>query len=223
MQKTSQLKRLREARALSQEDLGELAKVSRATITDLESGRRPARPSTRRKLAAALGVEVGDLLEPENPKAQASRGAGRQSGKKKVDVVSFLRAVEDVAQRSHARWQERVGGRLAGESDAPIEAGAVQELGDQLADLSEALEERGLMPLLEPEKELDPAEREARRRLQSALVNLRVVLGGARQVITEETRTANDPVQKLDSKLVERTKASRAREEPDARASNPGA
>jgi transcriptional regulator with XRE-family HTH domain len=50
------LKELRESRALAQRDLALLAGVSTTTIVDLEKGRRPPRPSTRRKLARALKV-----------------------------------------------------------------------------------------------------------------------------------------------------------------------
>ena len=61
MLKTPRLRELRERAALSQEDLAEKARVSRATIADLEGDKRPARPSTRRKLAKALGVEPPEL------------------------------------------------------------------------------------------------------------------------------------------------------------------
>lgn len=61
MQETSRLKELRERAALSQMDLAERAGIARATIADLEAGKRPARPSTRRKLAEALGVPPHEL------------------------------------------------------------------------------------------------------------------------------------------------------------------
>ena len=51
--------------ALSQDDLAKKAGVSRATIADLETNKRPARPSTRRKLAEALGVVPAELMDPE--------------------------------------------------------------------------------------------------------------------------------------------------------------
>ncbi|MDP9476905.1 MAG: helix-turn-helix domain-containing protein [Actinomycetota bacterium] len=61
MLKTPRLRELREQLALSQEDLADRSKVSRATIADLEAGKRPARPSTRRKLAKALDVAPHEL------------------------------------------------------------------------------------------------------------------------------------------------------------------
>src|SRR5215203_5774561 len=72
MQRTPRLRELRARAALSQEDLAERSDVARATIADLEAGKRPARPSTLRKLAKGLGVEVTDLYgETEGPFAQA--------------------------------------------------------------------------------------------------------------------------------------------------------
>jgi len=63
--KTPRLRELRERAALSQEDLAKKAGVARATIADLEASKRPARPSTRRKLAEALGVEPAELMDSE--------------------------------------------------------------------------------------------------------------------------------------------------------------
>jgi transcriptional regulator with XRE-family HTH domain len=61
--KTRRLKELRERVSLSQMELSERSGVSRATIADLELGKRGAQPKTRRKLAAALGVEPWELVE----------------------------------------------------------------------------------------------------------------------------------------------------------------
>jgi len=61
LQKTTQLRALRDRASLSQEELAERAGVSRATIADLERGNRKPQPKTRRKLAEALGVEPYEL------------------------------------------------------------------------------------------------------------------------------------------------------------------
>jgi transcriptional regulator with XRE-family HTH domain len=50
---------------LTQEELAKRSGVARNTISRLESGLHPARPSTARKLAQALGVTPKDLLDPE--------------------------------------------------------------------------------------------------------------------------------------------------------------
>jgi transcriptional regulator with XRE-family HTH domain len=63
MQKTPRLKEIRERVALTQQELAERSKVSRASIADLELCKRPARPGTRRKLAEALGVEPHELSD----------------------------------------------------------------------------------------------------------------------------------------------------------------
>lgn len=57
------LRHWRERRALSQEDLAKRSGVSANTIWRLETQGRVPRPSTRRKLAEALGVDPGALLD----------------------------------------------------------------------------------------------------------------------------------------------------------------
>lgn len=63
--RTTRLRELRERAAFSQMELSERSGVSRATIADLELGKRNARPKTRRKLAKALGVEPWELVESD--------------------------------------------------------------------------------------------------------------------------------------------------------------
>lgn len=69
-----ELKRIRLLRGLSQDDLAKASEVSEFTISEVEKGRRPnVRPSTGRKLARALDVEVADLYGERvvSPKARA--------------------------------------------------------------------------------------------------------------------------------------------------------
>jgi transcriptional regulator with XRE-family HTH domain len=73
--------RLKEERTLkgwSQRDLAEESGTNVDTISGIERGQHEPRPSTLRKLAAALGVQVRDLFEePVLPgKAEAPREAG---------------------------------------------------------------------------------------------------------------------------------------------------
>lgn len=57
-----ELRRIRLLRGHSQEDLSRISRVSEFTISEIELGKRAnPRPSTMRKLAQALGVEVADL------------------------------------------------------------------------------------------------------------------------------------------------------------------
>ena len=55
-------RRLREARLLTQERLGEHAGLHTTQVGHIERGERDVRLSTILKLAHALGVEIGDLV-----------------------------------------------------------------------------------------------------------------------------------------------------------------
>ncbi len=67
------LREIRLRRGLSQADLSTMTGVAEFTISEIESGKRAnPRPSTLRKLAQGLGVEVADLYgEPDSPLGQA--------------------------------------------------------------------------------------------------------------------------------------------------------
>jgi DNA-binding XRE family transcriptional regulator len=56
------LRNARERRAMSQLELAERAGVARQTLIRLERG-RPATPETHRKLAEALGLQPGQLID----------------------------------------------------------------------------------------------------------------------------------------------------------------
>jgi transcriptional regulator with XRE-family HTH domain len=56
------LKPIRERRALSQDDLAKLSGVAQRSLSEIERGLRPARPSTLRKIARALNVDPADLI-----------------------------------------------------------------------------------------------------------------------------------------------------------------
>ncbi len=68
-----ELRTLRLRRGLSQADLSAKTGVAEFTISEIEAGKRPnPRPSTLRKLAQGLSVEVADLYgEPDNPLGEA--------------------------------------------------------------------------------------------------------------------------------------------------------
>lgn len=57
------LREWRERRGLTQKELGRSSGVWAETISALERGEREARPSTARKLAEGLGIDVGQLLD----------------------------------------------------------------------------------------------------------------------------------------------------------------
>jgi DNA-binding XRE family transcriptional regulator len=54
----------REYRGLTQTQLAEMAGVTQAMVTMIETGRRKGQTSTLKRLADALGVDVDDLVAP---------------------------------------------------------------------------------------------------------------------------------------------------------------
>jgi transcriptional regulator with XRE-family HTH domain len=128
MQRTPFLRALRERAALSQKDLAELSGVARATIADLETGKRPARPSTLRKVAQGLGVEVTDLYEgPEVPRmwmsvppSQATLFNGQAEEER---CIAYLRAWRVFLEDRAREW--RADGEELLQDEEPNDAGAV--------------------------------------------------------------------------------------------------
>ena len=59
----ARLRELRQERALSLRELGEMTGIAFDTINKLELGKRDAQPRTLRKLAEALGVESKELMK----------------------------------------------------------------------------------------------------------------------------------------------------------------
>ncbi len=57
------LRELRTAKPISIRGLAQAAGIAPTTYLHLEAGRRLAQPGTMVKIAAALGVEVGDVTE----------------------------------------------------------------------------------------------------------------------------------------------------------------
>lgn len=66
------IRALREALELSQDQLAERAGLSRTQVSNLERGVHEPGSQTIRRLAAALGVQPGDLL---NQPAEPAEGA----------------------------------------------------------------------------------------------------------------------------------------------------
>jgi transcriptional regulator with XRE-family HTH domain len=104
--------RIRHARrrlGLSQEELAEASGVSAATIVQVELGNRRPQGRTLRKLAAALGVEVADLLEEEaSPKAE-SRSSLEPTLFYSIEDerrLRYLRSWRAFVNRLARRWEE---------------------------------------------------------------------------------------------------------------------
>jgi transcriptional regulator with XRE-family HTH domain len=113
-QVAEQLAELRERRALTLRELSDMSGVAADTINQIELGHRKARPSTLRKLARALEIDVQEFYaEPALPKAKASRVTGRLE-------------VPELPETEIADWEpEQVDARLR-ELDA---TGPIGELG----------------------------------------------------------------------------------------------
>ena len=65
------LRRIRNAKGLSQDDLAYDAGISRSYLSQLEKGVFYASLKIIEKLAAALDVEPAEFLKPEKPRAKA--------------------------------------------------------------------------------------------------------------------------------------------------------
>lgn len=66
------LRRLREAKHLTQDELGEMAGISGQTVQNIEVGRSEPQPRVRAELARALGVEEASFYEPLPPDLSAA-------------------------------------------------------------------------------------------------------------------------------------------------------
>ncbi len=163
-----ELRDIRIGRGMSQADLSEKAGVSEFTISELEAGKRPnPRPSTLRKLARALDVEVTDLLGgPELPKVEAPPSSEPEKASEEE------RRALDYA-RPWVFLLGRVAERLEGLSRGGFDAGAFVEAEDDVREVMSALnifmrelEERGVDPMAGP---VGAALRDPMLRLSSAM------------------------------------------------------
>jgi transcriptional regulator with XRE-family HTH domain len=118
------VKEIRRRKGWSQKDLAEESGVGQDTISGIESGRHEPRPSTLRKLADALDVEVADFFrEPAVPLVEAPREAGRLSA---IDVAM------DAARRQIAlENQAMFSGQSEGELDQRHANNAMQRLREE--------------------------------------------------------------------------------------------
>jgi transcriptional regulator with XRE-family HTH domain len=118
------VKEIRRRKGWSQKDLAEESGVGQDTISGIESGRHEPRPSTLRKLADALDVEVADFFrEPAVPLVEAPREAGRLSA---IDVAL------DAARRQIAlEKQDMFSGQSEGGLDQRHANEAMQRLREE--------------------------------------------------------------------------------------------
>jgi transcriptional regulator with XRE-family HTH domain len=120
------LAELRERRALTLRDLSGMSGVAADTINQIELGHRKARPSTLRKLAKALGVDVEEFYaEPAlSGKAEApatgrslsdkALDAARQDAEKDARAMARLHASEGVPQSASEYAEDALRAELRG-------------------------------------------------------------------------------------------------------------
>jgi transcriptional regulator with XRE-family HTH domain len=83
-----QLKWLREQKGLSQAELGRISGVDRATINQLEHGGRNPSTPTLEKLAAALGVGIGEFFGPPQIKKAWLEAQGVTASDAELEVAN---------------------------------------------------------------------------------------------------------------------------------------
>jgi transcriptional regulator with XRE-family HTH domain len=135
------VKRIRTMRGMNQVDLAKASGVSQNTISEIETGRREARPATLGKLAKALGVEISDFFEESDvsPKAQRSSSPepslfnGLEDELHQAVYTPWLEFIDRYADR----WEERIAHQV-------LDAGAVAEFVATLEDLGPVLRRLGL-------------------------------------------------------------------------------
>jgi transcriptional regulator with XRE-family HTH domain len=114
------VRRIRTMRGMNQVDLANASGVAQNTISEIELGKRKARPATLKKLADALEVEISDLLgEAARPKAARLLEALTVEGQPAPTLK-----LEDLPEEARTQLAER------GYSDAyfvPLEEGEEED------------------------------------------------------------------------------------------------
>jgi transcriptional regulator with XRE-family HTH domain len=93
-----EVKRLRQAREWNQTELAYHAGLAPSVISQIENGKRDPSARTLRKLAEALGVEVGDLF-PKGPAPQPSLEDSAQSDAIEEALAVLFRGLARRGQR----------------------------------------------------------------------------------------------------------------------------
>jgi transcriptional regulator with XRE-family HTH domain len=155
-----EVKRLRQEREWNQTELAYHAGLAPSVISQIENGKRDPSARTLRKLAEALGVEVGDLF----PKAQSplpfEEAAGRSPEERIATSNSLAKAVESLSV-AHRNAFERLAGASAKEIGGLFLQASLTYIGAE-----HVAEDGGYSIAAEGDS---AAEREAKRKLRDAL------------------------------------------------------
>jgi transcriptional regulator with XRE-family HTH domain len=110
-----ELREIRRRRGLSQADLSAMSGVAEFTISEIEAGKRGARPSTLRKLAGALEVPVEALTVPPPSGLEAFFSVhveALENIEKTVDLLTELAGTAEQRQGLSVEEHERRMGYL---------------------------------------------------------------------------------------------------------------
>ncbi len=117
------LKDIRRRRGWNQRDLARQAGVGQDTISGIESGRHEPRPSTLKKLAAALGVEIAELY---GEAAQKEPALLSLAWARAADEFEFYSQITDTPEEDVGRLNS-----LAGELEAFVHRGIRRVLAER--------------------------------------------------------------------------------------------
>lgn len=110
--KLTRLREVRELHGWSQSRLAEESGVSRDGISNYETGHREAWPSTAKKLADALGVEIADLVARAEEPALAGKAEAPETG------IPLLERALNAARRDEKKVREAIARSVASEGRA---------------------------------------------------------------------------------------------------------
>jgi transcriptional regulator with XRE-family HTH domain len=181
-QVAERLAELRERRALTLRELGAMSGVAADTINQIELGHRKARPSTLRKLARALEMDVQEFYaEPALGKGEAPKEAGHSTDNAQlnatledlrhaVDLYEHLRMIEKAVDEYREVWEKRL-------AEGEFEKTAVEEAGHAIGAFWPAVTTAAdaEMSVLQGQLGLQPEEAEAQSVLLPAMARFRAL------------------------------------------------
>jgi transcriptional regulator with XRE-family HTH domain len=168
------LKEERQLKGWSQRDLARETGVNPDTISGIETEQHEPRPSTLRKLAEGLGLEVRDFFrEPAVPLAEAPGEAGPESEYSKEDRLEILRRIEMVIVATAQRCRRELEAADIGATDRKTTAEQlIKVLGLAFFSYRGAKQYVAEDEIVQEATEGAPEERRAARRVYAALTEL---------------------------------------------------
>lgn len=99
------IKELREARGLSQAELGDMARISRSQLSEIENEKKPANTLRLAAIARALGVAVEDLFTETTAETYRTM------------ILDLMREMTAEDRNAVLRVAQALAGRNAGNSE----------------------------------------------------------------------------------------------------------